>query len=444
MRISTLLGTSLVIAATVAPHAAGQSSTQLALDLSYGLFDGVGVGMAHTSHVAGVAVLGMIVAVGRRSGGTPYGIYSDLCWDRAWDLRWGRGYYGWHGSARYDHLDFYDDCRSRGIAHAYDRWRWRTRRAHLVQYPGRRTVQVSIYVKDPFWKPWGPFWAYDPWGWYWDGYHDGRRDRRWARSGWGSGRLHGGARTVIVPTGRGVIASRPSPLASPRFKEDPRGVVSNGGTRRAVPRAGQVAAPATAAAPKQRIRPSERAGGRAPTPARTRRPTVGAAPSTGRERPTDAVGTRRASPSTPAARTGSERAGSDRGRAARPAAAARPGRPSAPAARGTNTASPSSRARGGGPRPAEARPVQPRPVEPRRAEPRATTQSPGGQRTRSAPTARAEPKARSAPPTRAAPSTRTAPTRRAEPKARAAPDRARPSPERSRERAPAVRRARPR
>ncbi len=45
--------------------------------------------------------------------------------------------------------------------------------------PGEAGCFVSIYVRDPFWRPWGPYWAYDPWGRYWDGYRDGWRDGRW-------------------------------------------------------------------------------------------------------------------------------------------------------------------------------------------------------------------------------------------------------------------------
>ena len=176
MRTRALLG-ALLLALSAPPAPTGaQSYTQLSLDLSYGLFDGIGLGMAHAAHVGSygvAAAFGVSVATGQ-SGATAYGVYSDLgrsryargygrraradwCWDEAWDLRWGHHYSGWPGGWWYDHLDFYHDCLSGGLAHAHDRWRWHARQAYRIHRPRGSGVFVSIYVRDPFWRPWGPY-----------------------------------------------------------------------------------------------------------------------------------------------------------------------------------------------------------------------------------------------------------------------------------------------
>ena len=235
----------------------GRSVVHAALpgSLLRAVFDGIGLGMAHAAHVGSygvAAAFGVSVATGQ-SGATTYGVYSDLgrsryargygrraraywCWDEAWDLRWGHHYSGWPGGWWYDHLDFYHDCLSGGLAHAHDRWRWHARQAYRIHRPRGSGVFVSIYVRDPFWRPWGPYWAYDPWGRYWDGYRDGWRDGRWwARGG---GVIYAGQFGRPYGSGgvRTVDAGRPSPLAPTRFKEDPRVLATDGGVRRAVPR----------------------------------------------------------------------------------------------------------------------------------------------------------------------------------------------------------------
>ena len=339
MRTPALAGALLVALASVPLPTAAQSLTQV--DLSYGLFDGVGIGMADQARAAEYAPVGLApasgsrvvysdIAYGRGRGyGSGKGYYasrydhSDWCWDQAWDLRWGRGYYGWH--SRYDHLDFYHDCRSGGIGYAYDRWRWHARRAYQPRYGWHdgwydgwtvgfsahrgRGVYVSVYVTDPFWRPWGPYWSYDPWGWYWDGYRDG-----WYEGRWGSrGVVYAGARGRGV---RGVYAGRPSPLAVPRFKEDPRVVASGDGARRAQPRVQPAAVPL---APARGVgRPSDARG------TETNRPTPVAPPRRGAQpalagRPSDRI------------RGAAQPQGSERP-AARPERDATRARPSSPAA----------------------------------------------------------------------------------------------------------------
>jgi hypothetical protein len=288
VRIRALPGALLLALAALPAATAGQSFAQL--DLSYGLFDGVGVGMTSVAYAAEHPAFGGRVGTGsygiysEARGGYGkdyryagrYDDYSDWCWDEAWDLRWGRGYYGW--STRYDHLDFYHDCLSGGLGYAHDRWRWHARRAYYrhddyyaydrwgwgVRARWGRDVHVSVYVTDPFWRPWGPYWSYDPWGWYWDGYRDGWRDAAWG----GPAVVYGGPYGGVVYAGSygGGVRGRPSPLA-PRFKEDPRVLTSDGGARRAQPRVQPAAAPV---APTRTFgRPSARAGvdGAAPTAA---------------------------------------------------------------------------------------------------------------------------------------------------------------------------------
>src|SRR5688572_20885268 len=125
VRTRALSGALLLALSAVPAQLTGQSYTQV--DLSYGLFDGVGVGMTHVAYAAenpafatAVGSSYGIYSEGRGRDRYDYGgydDYSDWCWDEAWDLRWGRDYYGWHSS--YDHLDFYHDCRSNGIDYAY-------------------------------------------------------------------------------------------------------------------------------------------------------------------------------------------------------------------------------------------------------------------------------------------------------------------------------------
>ena len=315
MRMRALFVALLVATAVViATPAGGQSFTQVSAGLSYGLFDGVGIGLTHYAQLGGIG-LGVSVATGIWSGNTPYGIYSerggrrtggysdayrdagssDYCWRKAWDLRWRDNYYGWDGypSSAYDQYDFYHDCLRSGSAYAYDRWRWHLRSSYRM-YARRPFMTVAVLINDPFWRPWGPYWTYDQWGSYWDGYRDGWRDgRRWGLYG---GVVYGpAARTAWVGGGRSTGAARPSPLAAPRFKEDPRDV------RVATPRAGRGAAPAAApvAVPTvgERVDRAGVASGRAQpgvtaadrAGAGSRAPAGPATPAVARGRPSDAL-----------------------------------------------------------------------------------------------------------------------------------------------------------
>ena len=186
------------LSAPPAPTGA-QSYTQLSLDLSYGLFDGIGLAGWPTPHTWArtawqrrsesrsrpdsrarppmastpiSAAAATRAATGGARGLTGAGTRPGTC---AGATTIPAGPAGW----RYDHLDFYHDCLSGGLAHAHDRWRWHARQAYRIHRPRGSGVFVSIYVRDPFWRPWGPYWAYDPWGRYWDGYRDGWRDGRW-------------------------------------------------------------------------------------------------------------------------------------------------------------------------------------------------------------------------------------------------------------------------
>ena len=231
MRTHALLGVLLVPAALALPSSAdGQSFTVLSANLSFGLFDGVRIGLTHRSRYQG---------------------YDDYCWEEAWDRRWGRSRLGWdgYGSPSHDHLNFYHDCVSGGLAYAYQRWHRRSIRA-FRPYRALSRVVVSVMVRDPFWWPRGRYLAYDRWGWapypvvVWSGYR--------GRSVYGAYRA-----------GRTVVTGRRSPLAEPRFKEDPRR------SRFAAPRTGRAqrsAAPAgrrgAAARPGEGRRPTEALGRR--------------------------------------------------------------------------------------------------------------------------------------------------------------------------------------
>ena len=258
MRTPALLG-ALLLQTMLAPTSplAGQSLAHVSGGLSFGVFDRMRVGLS-ASFVSWNTPHGIHSDDwGRRSGAYSRGYGSwggyggrgdpaDYCWDRAWQLRRDHSYFGWYGPARYDHLDFYLDCLRFGTGYAYDRWRWR---AHSAARFHRSWVHVSVLVLDPFRRPWGPSWAYDPWGWYWDGWrygpgwHGPWGGIEYAGVVWSTPRVG----TVYAPRGT-VLVARPSPLVTPRFKEDPRGVAPNpAGARRAVPRGERVAAPPTRA-----------------------------------------------------------------------------------------------------------------------------------------------------------------------------------------------------
>ena len=349
MRTPALLG-ALLLQTMLTPSAriAGQSFTHVPAGLSLGAFDGVGVGLS-----AGLGSWNTPYDItyepGRRRGdyGGGYGSWggyrgggdpADYCWDRAWQLRWDHSYFEWYGPARYDHLDLYQDCLRFGAGYAYDRWRWR---AYSAARFHRSWVRVSVLVLDPFWRPWGPSWAYDPWGWYWDGWRYGPGwHGPWGGIGY-AGAVWSTPRVGAVYAPRGtVLVARPSPLVTPRFKEDPRGVAPNpAGARRAVPRGERVAAPPTRAgqsgtrpALADAPRPSDRS--RRPLspalsgPGGARAPSVrGGAPSPRRgesatARPTPPARAGRSRPAAPAARP---RTGRPRP-AGPPAAAARGGK----------------------------------------------------------------------------------------------------------------------
>ena len=153
--VTALLPALFLLLAATAPPLRAQSHTEVWAGLSVGLFDGFGIGLTHYAHSGGVGLgIGASVATGTTRY-ADYGIYdddyrdrgygdysgarryrdrgySDYCWDRAWDLRWGRRYYGWdgYGYPTYDHLDFYHDCLSGGAGYAYGRWGAHARRAY--------------------------------------------------------------------------------------------------------------------------------------------------------------------------------------------------------------------------------------------------------------------------------------------------------------------------
>ena len=394
MRTPALLG-ALLLQTMLAPTSplAGQSLAHVSGGLSFGVFDGMRVGLS-ASFVSWNTPHGIHSDDwGRRSGAYSRGYGSwggyggrgdpaDYCWDRAWQLRRDHSYFGWYGPARYDHLDFYLDCLRFGTGYAYDRWRWR---AHSAARFHRSWVHVSVLVLDPFRRPWGPSWAYDPWGWYWDGWrygpgwHGPWGGIEYAGVVWSTPRVG----TVYAPRGT-VLVARPSPLVTPRFKEDPRGVAPNpAGARRAVPRGERVAAPPTRAG-QSGARP---ALADAPRPSdRSRRPLSPAlAGAGGRARPAPAAQATRGRgeaestwPSSAAPRRPSDRA---RGAAAVRAPSVRGGAPSA--RRGERaTARPSSPARPSAGRSRPAAPaVRPRtersgPTAPPAARPRAERSGP--------------------------------------------------------------------
>jgi hypothetical protein len=190
VRTHALLGVLLMSAALALPSSVdGQSFTVLSANLSFGLFDGVRIGLTHHSRYQG---------------------YDDYCWEEAWDRRW-RSYLGWggYGSPSYDHINFYHDCVSGGLAYAYQRWHRGSIRT-FRPYQARSRAFLSIVVRDPRWRTRGRHRAYD----------------RWGRGAYpvvvGSG-YRGRAVYGAYGAGRTVVTGRRSPLAEPHFKEDPHG-----------------------------------------------------------------------------------------------------------------------------------------------------------------------------------------------------------------------------
>jgi hypothetical protein len=236
------------------------SSTELALSFAAGsAFQGVGVGLAHTTVAAGSAL-----SVGSGFGGGSYGVYDSGYWGQrggyvhsgyryggyryggyrcadVWGILDGP-YYGAIEAGFYDDWfyfsDLYYDCVVRGPSWVYHRYH-SYRPYHRAYYrPFRffrpQGIYISIAIVDPFWPAWGPFYAYDPWGHYW--------------SNWIVVSARPRVRTVHVAPG--PIYRRPSPIyvAGTGFKEDPRGGAPQETGRRAQPRPGsapEASAPAT-------------------------------------------------------------------------------------------------------------------------------------------------------------------------------------------------------
>ena len=336
MRTRALLGMLLVPAALALPSSAdGQLFTEFSANLRVGLFGGVDIGLARYSPAPyGIYGTG---DWGRRRGGYGRG-YDDYCWDAAWETRWGRNHFGWDGyrSPSYSHLDFYHDCLSNGL----DRVRWHSRRSYRLNRPRSRVV-VAVMIIDPFSRPWGPYWACDPWARYWDGF---RGRSRGGRAGYGG---YGATRTIVT--------GLRSPRNGARFKEDPRGV------RAAVPRTGRAGpsaaaagrvregAPRTAASPAAGAR--DRGRSAAPATRASDRPSAGSdreRPRAAPTRPSDAVSGRDGAA---AARPGQARVGRSPGGATARATPATPKREARPQGRGRATVVPQG---GGGGRPSAA------------------------------------------------------------------------------------------
>ena len=206
MRTHALIGVLLVPAALALPSSAdGQPFTALSANLSFGLFDGVRIGLTHRARYQGY----------------------DYCWEEAWNRRWDRSRLGWdgYGSPSYDHLSFYHDCVGGGLAYAYQHWQRRSIRVFRPYRALSRAV-VSVIVRGSFWRPRDRYRAYNR-------------------------------------SGRAVVTGRRSPRAEPRFREDPRR------SRYAAPRSGRAqrsTAPSsrrgTSVRPAERRRPTEMLGRR--------------------------------------------------------------------------------------------------------------------------------------------------------------------------------------
>ena len=145
MRNHALIGVLLVPAALALPPSAdGQAFTALSANLSFGLFDGVRIGLTHRAGYLG---------------------YDDYCWDEAWNRRWNRDRLGWdgYGSPSYHHLSFYHDCVNGGLTYAYQRLQRRSIRAFQPYRAFSRAV-LSVIVRDPFRRPRDRYRAYDRFG----------------------------------------------------------------------------------------------------------------------------------------------------------------------------------------------------------------------------------------------------------------------------------------
>jgi hypothetical protein len=343
--------------AVMAAAALGALPVQAQPHVSFGIgigsiFTGVGFGVSNYYGPSSLFV--------GASFDQSYGIYSSAydgyrgarnyhyrrnhCWDSYWDSYWDP-YSGW-----------YTDCVSYGpISYtSFRARRWRSR------WGGYRS-NTFVYVSDHFSSPWHPYWAYDPWGSYWNGYDNGLRD------GYYSGR-------GVYTAGRyrGTTIYRPSPLTpvGPAYKETPGG----SGTRTAVRRAGSAAPVATPVRAAAVSRGGAQTSSR-PTLARTGLPRAGSARTAS---PTARSGSPTARTASPSTRPSDRVAGVGR---RRPGATATRGATSRPSATGRPTA---ARAPTAASRPRDR-------VTPRSATSRHRTPS-----TRSAPSRQSAPSARSA------------------------------------------------
>lgn len=429
MRTSTR--TTLTLAALLAlSPLPGRAQTAVSLSMGFGsLFSGVRLGIGVGVHRPGPLFFGTSLGLYHYSpwAASPYGIYSDnydgwgmgyrghryalasSCFDPywGWGSYWDPYGYGWSGGC---------GLWSYGYRTGWAGGWWRA-------YRHGTTILVSTYWRDPFSTPWGPFWSYDPWGWYWDGFWGRIAYGGW--HGWDRGRWYGGRGYYGGYYGRGGRTAHRPAIGVPGYKEGPR--TSTG--RTAKPRPGAVApvSPETPRTARPRAtapgRPGTRAGP-ATTPRRPERPSDRAQP-TARPRsgggyramPSARAGTVRPDP-TVGGRTGafSRRAQAAPARLARPSDRVRARAMAASAQRGVS---------------AERRPPARTGAPLTRRVPSARSAAPAA---RAAPSAGRQPTRRAAPEVRmhqrrAAPSVRTAPTR-SEPRVRSAP---------ARSRAPAVR-----
>ena len=241
----------ILIAASALAAAPAAAQSHVSFSVGVGsLFDGVSFGFRAAEYGPSSVFVGASLGFGRAHRyGSSYGVYSD---DYGW--RGSRGYgdgygaydgYGYGGYASYDCWDaywdsswdpwtgWYDGCAAAGPVW-YGSYHARTWRRHRLD--------TFTYWSDPFFAPWGPYWAYDPFDWYWDSYRYG--------GAWGWGSPYYGVRTVYVSGGRrGTAVYRPSPLwqggrYGPTYKETARGDVTRTAKRRPTTVAAPSATPA--------------------------------------------------------------------------------------------------------------------------------------------------------------------------------------------------------
>ncbi len=272
------LARTTLIAATMLGLSAGTGQAQ-SVSLSVGvgsLFAGVGFGMHVGSYDPGPAFAGFSVGLALRShqgyyDDYGYGIYSegygsDPCWDPYYDDYYWDSYY-----------DPYYGCWRSGPNVRYRSAYYGSQWGYSSSWYSWGHRNAFVYIRDPYRSPWGPGWAYDPWGSYWNGYWDGYGSSYggYYDGYWGGSR---GTRVVYGGNGRtGVSIHRPSPLSigGTGYKESPRGSGARTATRRtATPRAGSANAAASVDG-RTAARPTGRSGVGSPA----------AAPRTGRGSP---------------------------------------------------------------------------------------------------------------------------------------------------------------